>query len=311
MRRALIALVALLAVLGARPAAGQDPTDAVSSTEGEVAVETAPLPDAGQAFDPGPVPVDPERAPGQQAAPAQSVIGGESVINQDDRTRVTNTTSYPNSAIGRLVFQAFGGQFQCTGFLIDANTVLTSGHCVHEGGTSSDADFFTDHQFTPGQNGATAPFGSCGATELWTTPQWYDDQAEYHDLGIVQLDCSIGDTVGWLGYFAVPGAHALLDEPEHVRGYPGDRPAGTMWTDKARIRASQGLMVFYRNDTFGGQSGSPVFQWGPDCDGPCAMAVHGYGTGHGSPPHRGNNHGPRITEERAALIASVAAENGG
>jgi glutamyl endopeptidase len=97
----------------------------------------------------------------------------------------------------------------------------------------------------------------------------------------------------------------------HVRGYPGDvSPAGSMWTDRKRIRVTQANMVFYRNDTFGGQSGSPIFQWGRYCDGPCAMGVHGYGIGHlPGTPHQYNNHGVRITTSRESLIASIAGRN--
>jgi glutamyl endopeptidase len=83
-----------------------------------------------------------------------------------------------------------------------------------------------------------------------------------------------------------------------------------MWTDKKRVRVSRPHMIFYRNDTFGGQSGSPVFNFGADCDGPCAMAVHGYGTGHLESPHKGNNHGVRISVTLEALIASLAGQNG-
>ncbi|MET0884501.1 MAG: hypothetical protein ABWZ13_10145, partial [Acidimicrobiales bacterium] len=185
------------------------------------------------------------------------------------------------------------------------------GHCVHPGGTSDPGGWYTDHEFTPGENGpGNRPFGSCGATELWTLPGWYDAQSEYQDLGIIQLDCEVGNETGWFGYFSRPGPKALNGLVTHLRGYPGDKPFGTMWTDRKQVRVTQADMVFYRNDTFGGQSGSPVFQWGPYCAGPCAMAIHGYGVGHGGTPHQVNNHGVRISTAREALIASVAGQNG-
>ena len=158
--------------------------------------------------------------------------------------------------------------------------------------------------------GPSGPFGSCGATELWTLPGWYDAQSEYQDLGIIQLDCEVGNETGWFGYFSRPGPKALNGLVTHLRGYPGDKPFGTMWTDRKQVRVTQADMIFYRNDTFGGQSGSPVFQWGPYCAGPCAMAIHGYGVGHGGTPHQVNNHGVRISTTREALIASVAGQNG-
>lgn len=291
MRRTLLLSVAGAALLLIGPADAQPAPNAVSSTQGPVVVDNPPLADAGRSHGP-------------------ALAGNESVINVDDRDQVTNTTAYPSSAIGLLSFDTGNGSAQCTAFLVDRNTALTAGHCVHAGGTSDPGDFFTGHAFSPAQNGNASPFGTCGATELWTLPGWYDAASEYQDLGVVQLDCTIGEAVGWFGYFSLPGRKDLEGFRDHVRGYPGDQPFGTMWTDRKVIRVSQGRMVFYRNDTFGGQSGSPVFQWGSFCEGPCAMAVHAYGTGHDGTPHHGNNHGPRIDAEREALIASVAAQNG-
>jgi glutamyl endopeptidase len=297
-RAAVIVLLALTAVsaglTGARPSAARtDPApNAVSSVQGAVYVEGGALPGAGDSHPP-------------------ESMSTESVIGADDRERIQATSSYPSSAIGHLTFNGPGGQFLCTGFLVDADTVLTSGHCVHPGGTGDDGDWYTDHRFTPGRNGyGGRPFGSCWATELWTLPGWFDAGSEYQDLGIVQLDCEVGTETGWLGYFSRPGPRALNGLAAHLRGYPADKPFGTMWTDKGRIRATQVDMAFYQVDTFGGQSGSPVFQWGRHCAGPCAMAVHGYGFAHGSGHHVDNNHGTRITTTREMLIASVAGQNG-
>jgi glutamyl endopeptidase len=291
-----LAVLALVAgTLVADPSAGAGPPppepNAVSSVQGPVHVEGGALPGAGDSHRP-------------------ESFGTESVINVDDRSRVTATDAYPSSAIGRLTFTTPQGLSACTGFLVDIDTVLTSGHCVHVGGTGDEEDWFTDHEFAPGQNGGTTPFGTCAATELWTLPGWFDSASEYQDLGVVQLDCEVGLETGWLGYFSRPGPKALNQLATHLRGYPGDKPTGTMWTDKGRVWFTQVNMIFYRNDTFGGQSGSPVFQWGTYCEGPCAMAVHGYGTGHGVSPHTGNNHGIRITTSREALIASIAGQNG-
>jgi glutamyl endopeptidase len=290
---ALAALALIAAVAATSPAsAGDDPApNAVSSIAGPVFVEGGALPNAGDSYQP-------------------QLASAESVIQVDDRDRVRQTWVYPSSAIGRITMQLDGGSYQCTGFLIDASTVLTSGHCLHVGGTASQDDWATDLAFTPGMNVNHRPFGTCGATELWVLPGWYDLQNEYHDLGIVQLDCEVGLEAGWLGYFSRPGPRALNEMAAHLRGYPGDKPRATMWTDKGRIRFTQVRMIFYRHDTFGGQSGSPVFQWGRYCAGPCAMAVHGYGNGHGVKPHRGNNHAVRISTAREALIASVAGQNG-
>ncbi len=69
-------------------------------------------------------------------------------------------------------------------------------------------------------------------------------------------------------------------------------------------------MAFYRTDTTGGESGSPVYQPGRPWCGACAMAIHGYGAGHGVFPHTTLNHGPRITVARFQAIQQVAGANG-
>ncbi len=85
-----------------------------------------------------------------------------------------------------------------------------------------------------------------------------------------------------------------------VSGYPCDKTFGQQWRHAGQtVTATHTRQVFYQNDTFGCQSGSPVYQtraagssW---CVGQCVMAIHAYGL-HGSSPHSTNNHGTRITE---------------
>ena len=42
-------------------------------------------------------------------------------------------------------------------------------------------------------------------------------------------------------------------------GYPGDKNAGTMWRVDGDIHTVNDQRIFYMADTFGGQSGSPVY----------------------------------------------------
>lgn len=278
------------------PVSSEDPVPPVvvrSSTRGTVAID---LPNAGDHVEGG-QPFDPR----DQAVP-------ESVIGDDGRTWLRDrTAAWPNSAIGRLDFRQGGRLYWCTGTLIDADTVLTAGHCVHDGYGTEDG-WSTRVKFLPGVEGNTAPYGSCGARELLTLPGWYDRGGEYQDLGLVQLDCTVGETVGWFGYRSVPGRHGLDRVPINVRGYPGDKRWGSLWTMRDRVAASQAQMAFYAIDTYGGQSGSPVFN-ARQCNGkrgPCILAVHAYGV-HGPGRHGSYNHGPRLDETRVALLGALAA----
>lgn len=244
-----------------------------------------------------PIPADAE------APNPQSIIGGgESVLPPDTRTRVTDTTAFPSSAIGLLTFDQAGGSYLCTGFLIDPNTVLTAGHCVHEGGPGGLPS--TNIRFTPGRNGGAAPFGTCRGVSAQASAVWVTAQDEAEDYGWIQLDCLIGHLVGWFGY-AAPGD--VTGMAVNVWGYPADRPPGTQWDAEGTISQTIDPLVFYDNDTFGGMSGSPVFADVPACGGPCALAVHAYGL-HGTvPPHSTLNHGTRLDATRAAEIAVAAA----
>ncbi len=289
-------------------------TTIVSSTRGTVAVTVESAPSGGRPFDPGgqaeaatdrtvPVP-----AATEAGTPATTASAAESVIGDDGRIWLQGrTTRYPNAAIGRIDFRQSGVSYWCTGTLIDADTVLTAGHCVHDGLSGADG-WSTTVKFTPGAEGNRAPFGSCRSRELLTLPGWYEGGREYQDLGLVQLDCPIGDTVGWYGFRSAEGARGLAGVRVNVRGYPGDMVWSSLWTMADRIRVSQREMAFYAADTYGGQSGSPVFDV-KACNGvvgPCIVAVHAYGT-HPGGAHAGLNHGPRLSVERTALIAALAA----
>ena len=299
------------------PVVAQDPVPAAavhSSTRGSVAVSVEASPGGGRPFDPGGQAAAAARLGARspvaagEAMPTAVPGSAESVIGADGRTRLRGrTVAYPNSAIGRIDFRQGGRTYWCTGTLIDADTVLTAGHCVHDGLTGADG-WSRQVTFIPGAEGDLAPFGSCRSRELLTLPGWYGGGSEYQDLGLVQLDCSIGNTVGWFGYRTAPGPKGLADVPVHVRGYPADKAWSSLWNMRDRIRVSQRLMAFYAADTYGGQSGSPVFNFRL-CNGtrgPCVLAVHAYGV-HPGGPHAGLNHGPRLDEARSALVATLTA----
>ncbi len=246
--------------------------------------------------------LNPQQNDGEAGDPLEA-FAAESVIGVDGRRQIGDTTNYPARAIGQIEgVDEVVGSYICTGWLIDADSILTAGHCVYPSANNP----ATTLEFFPGRNGET-DYGSCFGTQAFSPQLWIVDQNEYNDFAIVNLDCDIGDTVGWFGFFSLAGKTALRHLPAHVQGYPGDKPFGTMWGMGDRIEASQKKMVFYDIDTFGGQSGSPVYQPGrAACGGPCGMAIHAYGNAHGSGPHVPYNHAPRITNPRFGLICDVA-----
>ena len=135
---------------------------------------------------------------------------------------VATTTGYPARAVGTLTYVHDGVAGSCTAFLIDRNTVVTAGHCVHAGGGDVPSAWSTDLVFTPGQNGATAPYGACAGTAALAPGPWRTDGDETSDFGVVQLDCNIGRRVGWFGLALTGSGNALVNQVTHVRTYPSD-----------------------------------------------------------------------------------------
>jgi glutamyl endopeptidase len=218
-------------------------------------------------------------------------FGTMSIIGPDNRTRVNPTTSFPARATVLITRTVNGVEQQhCTGWMFGPSLVLTAGHCVFNG-----TSYYTGLRFYPGYNGNTAPYGSCTATQLRSNPGWTQNGSPDYDYGGANLNCTIGDTVGWFGAYATTSS--LNGTATTIQGYPGDK-AKQQWISGDQIRVSNSLRLFYENDTVGGNSGSAVYTnraaGSAGCAGVCALAFHAYG---GS-----QNSGARITAARLAEV---------
>ena len=234
----------------------------------------------------------------ESAAPAESGTtathgnGQESIIGADSRVKITATTSFPYRAVVHITRNGSGW---CTGWMINANTVATAGHCVAPGGTGA---FYTGtFRVFPGRATGPRPRWPCTARRLNSVNGWVSSGDERYDYGALKLNCTVGNRTGWFGFWWQSASLTGLSTT--TSGYPGDKAFGTMWRSADRVRATQERQIFYQNDTIGGQSGSPVYQnraaGSSFCVGQCSMAIHAYGL-HGAAPHSTNNHGTRITQ---------------
>ncbi|QKW12432.1 serine protease [Verrucosispora sp. NA02020] len=245
-------------------------------------------------------------AGGQALKAGGASAGVFSVIGTDNRVRVDPTTVFPSRAIVQIVRTTGGSTWGCTGWLYGPSIVATAGHCVHPGGGANGGGgngFYPrgDFQIIPGRNGASTPYGTCTATQLLSVTGWTQDGSETNDYGAIRLNCAAGNTTGWFGFWWQSAT--LTGTASTVSGYPCDKTFGQQWRHAGQtIQVTHDRQVFYQNDTFGCQSGSPVYQTRPAgssfCAGECVMAIHAYGV-HGSAPHSTNNHGTRITESVA------------
>lgn len=234
-----------------------------------------------------------------RAGDSSTAAGAESIFGVDNRIRVNPTTTFPARAVVQITRN---GNAHCTGWLYGPDIVATAGHCVHSGG--SGGVWYTG-QLTvwPGRNGSSAPYGSCSVRTLHSVAGWTTDGNEEFDYGALKLNCTVGNTTGWFGYWwqsaSLAGASTLIN------GYPGDKPFGEQWRGDSVARTvavSQANQLFYSNDTVGGMSGSPIYHnravGSSFCSGFCSMGIHAYGFPHGAYPHNTYNHGTRITEAR-------------
>jgi glutamyl endopeptidase len=264
----------------------------------------------------------------KRVTPSTTPAGGgpatETPISPDRRVQVTTTTTYPARATVWITFNksASSTGWSCTGFMIAPNVVATAGHCVNFGADGTGTGFFQKSSFRiyPGRNGSSSPYLCPGgavarAQQLWTNATWNSSGAETNDYGAITLSCDLGNTTGYFGWTS--SGHTVGSEVD-TQGYPGDKPSGTQWdadncstavtgTVQCTLAAVTSSQLFYKNDTAGGQSGSPLFRvTSSGCT--CAIGIHAYGL-HGSSPHSTNNHGTRVNSTLSSFFSLM--RNGG
>lgn len=300
-----VSLVVLVTLAAALPAFALPPLGepgAIVSSDGRTFPPvTSPLLESPPFAGTG---VLPERArTGKIVAPRPDArpiarAGIESIIDgTDERRQVSDTTLFPFRAIVSLAISSAGGNYICTGFFIAADTIATAGHCVYGSELGGWAISITAY---PGRNGASAPYGSATSVELYAPEEWVNGEDERYDYGAIKLDTALGETTGWLGY-GVKIDDAMIRRNIRIFGYPADKPAGTMWGTRRSIKAVEPEKIYYKIDTYGGQSGSPVYGKVSNSCQTCAFGIHAYGSGGMSYPN--SNSGTRVT---SAVFANLA-----
>ncbi len=217
--------------------------------------------------------------------------GGSSPAAADPSAQGTDTgdsTQFPNSANGIVLFFYGPDEFRCSGSVVDSpagDIVLTAGHCVIDPGPGTQA---TDIVFIPGYRDGAEPFGEWPATSFVTTPQWQSttstgdpqDGDEAGDIAMLALADRPGDgatiqsVVGAVGIgFNQPRSQTYMEY-----GYPAAFPY-----DGERLYELTGPLagndpsfspatMAISSDFTGGSSGGPWLVGSP----PVALSVNDY-----------------------------------
>jgi glutamyl endopeptidase len=181
----------------------------------------------------------------------------ESVIGPDDRSRIDDPDKNPYRWICALhIHCKDGANFLGTGFLIGERTVITAGHCVyialHEGWAES-------IDVIPALNGTGEPYGELQSSTFHAPDGWVSEADTNVDYGAIVLDDSIGKRTGYFGFGALSDDEITTYEAT-ISGYPADLDRGTkQYSHSRNINEVTPRRLFYEIDTFGGDSGAPVF----------------------------------------------------
>jgi V8-like Glu-specific endopeptidase len=199
----------------------------------------------------------------------------ESVCGADNRVQVGSTSAFPWRAICQLIIRfRNGSSARGSGWFIGPHTVMTAGHCVFSHGNGGWAQQI---EVIPGMNAALRPFGSQVGTSFRSVTGWTGSASgnpDYDYGAIILPNDTLGNRVGWFG-FAVLSDAALNNLLINLSGYAGDKPFGTQWFMAGNITNVEARRLRYMVDTFGGQSGSPV--WRLNNGQRHAVGIHAYG----------------------------------
>ncbi|WP_375179640.1 trypsin-like peptidase domain-containing protein [Enterococcus rotai] len=170
------------------------------------------------------------------------------ILPNNDRVQIKDATQEPYQTV---CFIYVNNATQGSGVVIGKNAILTNRH-VAVAAKNGDA---SNIKVNVARTSNSEFKGTFYGEEIKYSP---DGQ----DLAIVYLKSNtngqnIGDLVTPAKYVNNPVT--TVGTSIRVIGYPGDKPWATMWESKGASTTETTNRIYYNASTFGGNSGSPVF----------------------------------------------------
>ena len=222
-----------------------------------------------------PPPCEEDGCAAEQDADQLEPVDGQAeiVFGRDDRVRIKNTTALPWRMICVLIITwPNGKRSRCTGFFIGPHTVVTAGHCVY---SHANRGWAKKILVIPGMKDRnTRPYGAQAGRSFRSVKGWIKKKRKADDYGCIILpNNKLGNKVGHFG-FAALSTRSLKRLLVNNAGYPSDKPFG-MWYNAGRITRVLARQIFYKLDTYRGQSGGPV--WRRRSGKLHVVGIHNYG----------------------------------
>lgn len=181
----------------------------------------------------------------------------ESIYGKDERVQVDPMISPPYQWICYLWIKStsdewyFGSGFKIHLPGVNRTAIVTAGHCtyVDRAYAAKIIVKFPRH-----------PKTEVYPKDLFAAPEYINSRSPDHDYGLILLP-GLGNSDDGFGWSAIVADEELKDRIVTNCGYPGDKDRGTMWITGGKICRYTANSISYRNDTMGGQSGSPVYTW--------------------------------------------------